>query len=389
MTACPYIDCDGWVVFLWKKWVCLVLCGWLASSSCAQGLDCAVSAQACALIDAESGRVLYAVQGDTPLPMASTTKIMTALVALEQGDLEDVVTIDAQSAGVEGSSLYLAQGEHLTLEQLLYGLMLESGNDAAVAIAAHVGGTVPDFVEMMNRKAQGLGLSQTHFENPNGLPADGHQTTAVELARLAAEALKREDFATIVSTRQAKIPYRDEAGQFRYLTNSNRLLESYEGCMGVKTGYTKAAGRCLVTAAQREDIRLVCVTLNDPDDWRDHEVLLDAGFASVERRTFAQAQNFQVEVPVVGSEQQQVCAVLLSDVTAVGLSEQLDQASLSVELPHFLYAPVRQGEPVGCLVLTTPDGTRQDVPLVAAEGVESTTQPSLWQRLRAWWGGWS
>lgn len=350
-----------------------------------QGLDCAVSAQACALIEAESGRVLYAVQGDTPLPMASTTKIMTALVALEQGDLQDVVTIDAQSAGVEGSSLYLAQGEQLTLEQLLYGLMLESGNDAAVAIAAHVGGSVQQFVDMMNQRAQLLGLSHTHFENPNGLPAEGHQTTAIELGRLAAEALKREEFAAIVSTKQAQIPYRNQTGQSRYLTNSNRLLESYEGCIGVKTGYTKAAGRCLVTAAQRDGIRLVCVTLNDPDDWRDHEALLDAGFAAVQRRIFVQAQGFGVEIPVVGSAQQQVQGVLLADVSAVGLEEQLEQVSIRVETPHFLYAPVRQGQQVGCLVLTTPDGVRQEVPLLAKQDAPSSARPSLWQRLRDWW----
>lgn len=355
----------------------------------AGAMECSVSAHACALIDAESGRVLYQVQGETPLPMASTTKIMTALVALEQGNLEDVVTIDAQSAGVEGSSLYLMEGEHLTLEQLLYGLMLESGNDAAVAIAAHVGGSVPGFVEMMNTRAAQLGLSQTHFENPNGLPADGHQTTAVELARLAAEALRLDDFAAIVSTRQMQIPYRDQPGQFRYLTNSNRLLESYPGCIGVKTGYTKAAGRCLVSAAERDGIRLVCVTLNAPDDWQDHTTLLDAGFAEAERRTFAQQEEFCQQISVVGGEQQQVSVVLASDLTAVGLPEQLDKAEIEVQVPAFLYAPVQAGQQVGCVALTTPDGVRQEVPLVAQEAVASLPPAGLWQRfwsgLAQWW----
>lgn len=377
------------MVFLRKKWLCVLLCGWLGAFSVAGALECSVSAQACALIDAESGRVLYQVQGDTALPMASTTKIMTALVALEQGEMEDVVTIDAQSAGVEGSSLYLMEGEHLTLQQLLYGLMLESGNDAAVAIAAHVGGSVENFVGMMNDRAAQLGLSHTHFENPNGLPADGHQTTAVELARLAAEALRLEDFAAIVSTHKMQIPYRDQPGQFRYLTNSNRLLQSYPGCIGVKTGYTKAAGRCLVSAAERDDIRLVCVTLNAPDDWQDHTMLLDAGFAEVERRTFVHQEEFCKQVPVVGGHGQQVQVVPAGDLTAVGLSEQLDRAEMEVQLPEFLYAPIHKGQQVGCVTITTADGIRQEVPLVATEEIHGLPPAGIWQRfwsgVSLWW----
>ena len=238
-------------------------------------------AQACALIDANSGQLLFSKNENQRLPMASTTKIMTAIIALENCDVDEIVTVPAQAQGVEGSSIYLLSGEKLTISELLYGLLLESGNDAAAAIAIYVGGDAESFCELMNKKAEDLGLSNTHFENPHGLTAEGHYTTAYELATLSAYAMKNETFRKIVSTEKYIIPERENC-RARYFSNHNRLLRSLDVCDGIKTGYTLAAGRCLVTSASLGESRFVAVTLNDRSDWEDHKEML----------TFA-AENFE------------------------------------------------------------------------------------------------
>ena len=215
----------------------------------------AVNAQGAVVMDADTGEVLFEQNADARLPMASTTKIMTALVALGEGNLDRTYTVKAEYAQVEGSSMYLREGETLTLRDTLYGLMLESGNDAAVAIAGECGG-YGSFVQKMNDKAAELGLTDTHFENPNGLPADGHYTTARELAKITAAALRDPVFRQIVATRTYTV------GE-RTLSNHNRLLSMYDGAIGVKTGYTRAAGRCLVSAAERNGRTLIAVTLHE------------------------------------------------------------------------------------------------------------------------------
>lgn len=231
------------------------------------------SSQAAVVIEQNSGRVLYAKNPDWELPMASTTKIMTAYIAVKYGNLSDVVEVSENAAGVEGSSMYLEKGEHITMENLLYGLMLQSGNDAAVAIAEAVGGSAQRFVEMMNETAvQDLGLSHTHFDNPNGLPSDTHYTTAHELALITREAVKDPKLAEIVATKNKTVPW-EGRDYNREMTNHNKLLGVLDGCVGVKTGYTKAAGRCLISAVSRGGMELICVTLNDPDDWNDHTSL--------------------------------------------------------------------------------------------------------------------
>ncbi len=231
------------------------------------------SAEAALLLDATEGRILFEQNSKKRLPMASTTKIMTAIVVLENMPLDYVVTVDAQAVGVEGSSIYLYKGEQLTCRDLLYGLMLESGNDAAVALAVAVGGTVERFVMLMNEKAAELGLKDTHFENPHGLPNDNHYTTALDLAILTDYALGDKTFSEIVATKKTTA-----CNGLRYYVNHNRLLFSYEGMIGVKTGYTAASGRCLVTAARRNGKTLIAVTLNDYYGSADHVRMLDAGF---------------------------------------------------------------------------------------------------------------
>ncbi|WP_339324287.1 D-alanyl-D-alanine carboxypeptidase family protein [Paenibacillus sp. FSL W8-0194] len=234
-------------------------------------------AQAAALMDVTSGRLLYSSHGDDELRIASLTKIMTAIVAIEHGDFNKPVKVSQKAYGKEGSSIYLKLGEEMTLENMLYGLMLRSGNDAATAIAEHVGGSEEGFVHLMNEKARELGLTHSHFANPSGLDADGHYSSANDMAKLTAYALHNPLFKNIVKTQVKKAPNPNESWDYRW-DNKNKMLRLYEGADGVKTGYTKKAFRCLVSSATRNGQQLVAVTLNDGDDWNDHGKMLDYGF---------------------------------------------------------------------------------------------------------------
>ncbi|QQE72824.1 D-alanyl-D-alanine carboxypeptidase [Brevibacillus composti] len=237
-----------------------------------------ISAEAAALIDVASGRILYSKNGSKKMRIASLTKTMTAIVAIENGRMEEVVRVPKEAVGVEGSSIYLKEGEKLTLEELLYGLMLRSGNDAAVAVAHHVGGSVPGFVYLMNEKAAMLGMAHTHFTNPHGLDdSNMHYSTAEDMAKLSAYALKNPLFRQIVSTKVKNISWEGEAYD-RRLQNKNKLLHLYQGADGVKTGYTKLAKRCLASSATRDGRQLATITLNAPDDWNDSMALMDWGF---------------------------------------------------------------------------------------------------------------
>ncbi|MBQ6937140.1 MAG: D-alanyl-D-alanine carboxypeptidase [Clostridia bacterium] len=244
----------------------------------------AISAKSAVLIDIQSGRVLYEHNAYEKLPMASTTKIMTGLLACESGKLKESVKASAFASGTEGSSLWLKIGEEQTLENLTYGLMLKSGNDAAVAIAEHLGGCTDAFALLMNKKAREIGAHNTNFENPHGLDSSGHYTTAYDLAIISREAMKNKKFREIVSTKTYSIPMEGEKWD-RALKNHNKMLWRYDGCNGVKTGFTKKCGRCLVTSAKRDGKELVCVTLNAPSDWNDHTELLDFGFNNYEKKT--------------------------------------------------------------------------------------------------------
>ncbi len=236
-----------------------------------------LSAEAAALIDVKSGRILYEQEGDKRLPIASITKIMTAIIALENHAPDDIVTVSDRAEGVEGSSIYLKRGEKVKLINLLYGLMLRSGNDAAVAIAEHVGGSVEGFVFLMNQKAEELGMNNTHFANPHGLDDEEHYSTARDMAILTAYAMGNPVFQEIVSTRVKSVDWPGEQWN-RLFINKNKLLRYYRGADGVKTGYTRKANRTLVSSATRDGMQLAAVTLNDPDDWMDHTNLLDWGF---------------------------------------------------------------------------------------------------------------
>ena len=254
-----------------------------------------ISARSAVVMDADSGRILYAHNENEKRLIASTTKLMTALVALESGHaLDEIVHIAPEWAGVEGSSIYLQTGEDVTLEALLYGMLLRSGNDAATAVAGYCGGTVENFVAKMNRKAEQLSMHDSHFENPSGLDGERHYSTARDMAMLARACLNNTQLSEIVKTRSITLGT-------RYFTNHNRLLWRYEGCVGLKTGYTEKAGRTLVSAAKRGDTTLICVTLSAPDDWSDHTKLLDACFAQYSTREFIRAGERVCRLPTAQS----------------------------------------------------------------------------------------
>lgn len=306
----------------------------------------ALSASSAVLYEPESETFLFSRDADTRRPMASTTKIMTALVAIEKTPrLDTVVTIPQSVVGVEGSSLYLRAGERLTMEDLLYGLMLQSANDAAAAIAYAVAGSIPDFADLMNRRAEEMGLSNTHFMNPHGLDDPEHYTTARELALIAAEAMKNETFRKIVSTTKKTIPAADSSG-VRVLINHNKLLRLSDDAVGIKTGFTKKSGRCLVGAAEKNGLLLITVTLNAPDDWNDHKTLFAHGFNSFETRVLAEAGDIRYTVAVVNGTSGQVTCTNSERITAF-VPKGAPEAVKRVRLSHFTGAPVKSGEVLG------------------------------------------
>lgn len=241
-----------------------------------------VSSEACIVICADTNQVLYGENYHKKMGMASTTKIMTAILALENGNTSDFVTVSQNAANQEGSSIYLKPNDRVLLSHLIYGLMLNSGNDAAIAIAEHIAKTSDNFVLMMNEKAKELGCKNTHFANPSGLPDEKHYSSAYDMAIIMSYALKNDEFAKIVATKDYKLETENSA---TYLRNHNKLLWQYPYCTGGKTGYTKASGRCFVSSATKDGVSLVAVTLSAPDDWRDHQNLLDAGFKKVQLTT--------------------------------------------------------------------------------------------------------
>ncbi len=233
---------------IWLLVAFLFTMSFVLPSASAVPQDLELDGAAAVLMEQGTNRVLYAQNENEKLAPASTTKVMTCILAIENGDLDKVVTVSKNASGVEGSSIWLSQGEHITLGDLLYGLMLSSGNDAAVAIAEEIGGSVDGFVEMMNNKAKEIGALNTNFANPNGLPDDNHYTTAYDLALICSYAMQNETFRTIVSTEYKEISWEGHE-YLRVLKNKNKLLWQYDGCTGIKTGYTKSAGKCLTSAA--------------------------------------------------------------------------------------------------------------------------------------------
>ncbi|MBR6185132.1 MAG: D-alanyl-D-alanine carboxypeptidase [Clostridia bacterium] len=339
-------------------------------------------ARAAILVESTTGRVLYEKNADERLPMASTTKIMTALLAIERGDPADIVTAGPNAFGVPGTSLYLSLGEQLTLEEMLYGLMLASGNDAAVAIAEHIGGTVEEFCGMMTARARELGCENTVFLTPHGLPAQGHYTTARDLSTITLSAMRLPLFRQIVSTQRVSLPWQDH-GYDRVLANKNKLLSTYAGALGVKTGYTRAAGRCLVFAAEREELSLVGAVLNCPDWFDQAAAILDEGFAEWKMAKVLSKDETVRFVAVRGGTAEAVRVVAGADAAAPVRRE--DWPQLTISLPDLLDAGIRAGQQVGTASLVDHGQTLLTVPLLAAEDVPQRSFRTGWQRFLSFW----
>lgn len=346
-----------------KRIVCFALVCLLIMPFNASALGTA--AKAAILINGDTGEVIYEHNADEMLPMASTTKIMTALLLCENGDFEREITVTAEMLKVEGSSMGLLAGDKVTLHDLLYGLMLASGNDAANVIAFVLGGTVNGFVQKMNERARALGLTNTHFETPSGLDGEEHYTTARDLAALTRFALANEDFAAAVSTKSATLNYGNPPYR-RTLTNHNKLLGNFDGIVGVKTGFTKKSGRCLVSAAKRDGKFVIAVTLNDPDDWQDHKNMLEYGLSVIKIHEIA-PPDFKYLVDVIGGEQTSL-EITVEPINVSFLNDE--NFSCTVNLPQFVYAPIEKGEIIGTAVYKKGETVITSKNLCSAEDIE-------------------
>ena len=347
-----------------KKVIVLLLAGLFLGN--AAGLaEPGVVCGGAVLIDADTGRALWGQNADKPLPMASTTKVMTALVVLDSvDDLEAEVTIPKIASGIPGTSIYLNEGETLTVKQLLLGLLLRSGNDAAVALADYAGGSVDRFVEMMNEKAAELNVDAS-FVNPHGLDAEGHAASARAMALIAREALQRDTFAEIVSTQRAIIPW-DGNDYSRVLQTKNRLLWEYEGATGVKTGYTGRAGRCLVFSAERDGVSLIGVVLNCGAWFDSAKTILDWGFENYSRRMPLARGDPAGEILVEG---QNLPVIAGEDVEVTAGDD--DRVEIVTKGAEGLAAPVRTGEIVGRGYVSINGEVRKEFPLLAANSIEN------------------
>lgn len=366
-----------------------LLCASLAAVFFATGVSAgaetppkSVSAQSAVLISADTASVLYEKNAYSQMSMASTTKIMTALLALEEAERggDSAVEITEEMVAVEGSSMGLQAGDKITLTGLAAGMLLASGNDAANAVALYLSGSQENFACRMNDRAEEIGMKDSHFVTPSGLDDEAHYSTAYDMALLAREALKNDKFSELASSSTYQIDFLEPKKKVSY-TNHNKLLWMYEGCIGVKTGFTKKSGRCLVSAARRDDVTLIAVTLNAPDDWDDHIALLDYGFFSVKSVSF-DGSHFSARVPVAGSESESV-SVRGVDGGSLSLpTEDAENVTSRAILPRFLYAPVQKGDKVGKIQYYL-DGTEiYSLPILADESAAcQEKKPGFWEKL--------
>lgn len=340
------------------------------------------SAVSAILIEAQTGTVLYEKNADEQRAMASTTKIMTAILTIEAGDLDREFTVDSLAIMVEGTTMGLREGDRVSRRDLLYGILLPSGNDAANAAAVSVSGSISGFVKLMNDKAAELGLTNTHFATPSGLDAQGHYTTARELAKLTAYAMKNDVFRGIVKCQSAEVEFGDPPYK-RTLYNSNKMLRLYEGAIGVKTGFTDNARRCLVSAAERDGVTLIAVTLNAGDDWNDHTKMLDYGFTRVS--AYPLETGCSVKVSIAGTGR--TVGVYADSVTMALTPEQRTRLERRVLLPRIVYNDVLKGDVLGSIEFLLDGETVASVPLYADTNVSADKgKLNIWQKLLSFFG---
>ena len=374
-----------WLSGIWA--VCLAVTGMPVLH--VQGEVLSVSAESCILMEAVTGEVLYEKAADQQRPMASTTKIMTTLLCLESGDLDTPFPVDNDAIHVEGSSMGLVDGDIVTKRALCYGMLLPSGNDAANATAVRLAGSIPEFAKLMNARAARIGMTHTCFVTPSGLDAEGHGASVRDMGLLARTAMQNPDFRAICSQSRAEVCFGNPPYN-RWLKNTNKLLTMYEGVVGVKTGFTDAAGRCLVSFCERDGVSLLCVTLHAKDDWNDHMKLYDYGFAHVVSQPVEPPDALSVSV--VGGTADTV-ALRTRDPLSVGTDNgDLRQLMVQVQVEPFLYAPVPENARVGNLAYYYEGRHVADVPLYTVDAVAAQEQepetPGFWQallaRIRSW-----
>lgn len=328
-----------------------------------------VSARAAVVISADTGEIVHGVNASEKLPMASTTKIMTTLLCLESGGLYEEFTVDSDAIKVEGSSMGLQEGDTVTKYALCCGMLLPSGNDAANAAAVRIAGSIEDFAEMMNNRARQMGLSRTYFVTPSGLEGEGHGSSAADMALLAREALRNDIFRSICSQSSMKVKFGSPPYE-RWLRNTNKLLGMYDGVYGVKTGFTDEAGRCLVSACEREGKDLICVTLSDSNDWNDHMALYDSSFENVRLAEICLPQDISADI--VGGNAERLRIVPEKDTVSVTtLAGSEEDFTFTVMSSPFLYAPVNEGDKVGSLSVSFLGREVERVDLFAAENVSA------------------
>lgn len=324
-----------------------------------------ISAKAAVVISADTGEILFEKNSNEKLPMASTTKIMTTLICLESGNLDEPFVVDSDAIHVEGSSMGLQEGDIVTKYALCCGMLLPSGNDAANATAVKLAGSIEAFAEVMNDKAKEIGLTKTYFVTPSGLEGTGHGSSAYDMAILASVALRNDTFRKICSSETIKLEYGNPP-YTRWLKNTNKLLSLYSGTYGVKTGFTDEAGRCLVSACERDGKNLICVTLNDRNDWNDHMTLYD--------KCFKLAKTVSPEIPeiqldIAGSDRDKI-SVTAENIDFTVLSADSGDFELIINAPPFVYAPVNEGDELATLSIYYKNREIQQIPLYSAENAE-------------------
>ena len=341
-----------------------------------------LNSRRCVIFDRTSKTVMYGKNEELRSAMASTTKIMTATIALENGNLQDEITIDRKAAGTGGSRLGLKRGDKITLNDLLYGLMLRSGNDAAVAIAEHIGGSVEGFAELMNQKATELGLKDTHFVTPHGLDSSEHYTTALELAKLTDYALKNEKFAKIVATKSTTISIN---GNPRQLFNTNELLGVLNGVIGVKTGFTNGAGRCLVTETKRGDMDIIVVVLGadtKKDRTKDSIKLIEYAFANftkvnIKEKAIEEFENWERinrnRILIIKGQKDTISLDIGKINTEAIPVKETDKLEITINTINQLEAPVEKNTKVGTIIIKLNDNIIDSIDIVCGEKIERKT----------------
>lgn len=354
--------------------------------------EASISAESYCLIDADTKEILASRNEHKKLPIASTTKIMTAIVVSEHICLDKIIAVDKRAVGVEGSSVYLYENEKMTVRDLLYALLLESANDAAEALAYGVCGSVEKFAALMNEKAKTLGMENSHFTNPHGLYNEDHYSTAYDMAILTSFAMTSPTVSEIMGTQNYRATLNADKSEYRFFSNHNKLLKMYGNCVGGKTGFTKASGRCLATASRHEGKLLAAMTINAPDDWNDHITLYEYAYSLYKKTVLMESREFSAEIPVSGGVLPSTYVTNLSSVEIP--VKDTDKISYTAELPRFLYAPVYglddlpeeaystyASQYIGRLIFNVNDTEICSIPLYITQSIDAKEKESFFDKL--------